>query len=503
MTDCGADTPADTPFLGVAACGCQAATRSSAADGPLSAQVDAATGPEEAASHTTEQFELAERYNARGRGRRLLLKGACIVTLDRAVGDFACADILVEDDRIVAVGPDIDADALVVEAAGKIVFPGFVDTHRHCWQSLFRRFAPNILWQDYRKSSDRFANVYRPSDVYLGGLLSALGALHSGVTTMLDWSHISNTPEHSDAAIAGLRACGIRGIYGYGQARSGWLASQYPHDITRIRKQHFSSDDQLVKLCLAADIERHQHWHLARELDLPITAHAARHPELIHEIHRKGLMGPDVTYIHCTALDDIAWRHIADSGGSISLAVMSVAQLGVAGGVPPIQKALDLGIRPSLSIDVEVSLPGDMFSQMRVVLSLQRSGANDRRMRGEPAAPPLLTARDVLEFATVEGARTLGMLDRIGTLSPGKQADFVVLDAEDFNTMPLNNAVGTIVSGADAGNVEGVVVAGTIRKWDRRLVGVDKRALLKRVTAARTWLAEQAGLPIDLLGDGG
>lgn len=389
-----------------------------------------------------------------------------------------------------------------MEAAGKIVFPGFIDTHRHCWQNLFRRFAPNILWQRYRESSDDFANVYRPDDVYLGGLVSALGALHSGFTTMLDWSHISNTPEHSNAAIAGLKASGIRGIYGYGQARSGWPASQYPHDISRIRKEHFSSDDQLVTLCLAADIERNRHWHLARELGIRVTAHAARHPELIHEIHRKGLMGPDVTYIHCTALDDAAWRHIVDSGGSISLAVMSVAQLGVAGGVPPIQKALDLGIRPSLSTDVEVSLPGDMFSQMRVALSLQRSAANDRRMHGEADAPALLMARDVLEFATVEGARALGMLDRIGTLSPGKQADFVMLDAEDYNTMPLNNAVGTIVSGADAGNVEAVVVAGAIRKWDRRLVGVDKRALLERVTAARTWLAEQAGYPIDLLGDG-
>lgn len=446
--------------------------------------------------------DFAIKYNAAPRGRRLVIENACIVTLDPAVGDFLEADILIENDRIIAIGPDLRADAMRVAGRGKIVFPGFVDSHRHCWQNVMRRFAPNILWREYRASSNDFANIYRPEDVYLGGLVSALGALDAGVTTMLDWSHISNTPDHSDAAIAALRASGMRAVYAFGQARSGVETSQYPQDIRRIRAEQISGEDGLVTLCLAADIDRYRHWHLARELGLRISAHAARHPQLLHEIHDKGLMGSDVTYIHCTAIDDLAWRYIRDSGASISLAAMSVAQLGVAGGYPPIQKALDLGIRPSLSVDVEVALPGDFFSQMRVFLNLQRSAANDRRMSGDAQAPAVLGVRDVLEFATIEGARALGLFDRIGTLTPGKKADMVILDAEDFNTMPLNNAIGTIVSGADARNVETVLVDGNIRKWHRRLVGVDKAALSAKLVATRDRLVERSGYSLDPLGLG-
>lgn len=422
--------------------------------------------------------------------------------MDEGVGDLPAGDILVEGARIAAIAPSIDADCEVIDASGMIACPGFIDTHRHCWQNVFRRFAPNILWQPYRATSNQAAAVYRPEDVAIGNLITCLGAIDSGVTTLLDWSHISNSPAHSDAAIEGLRHSGIRAVYGYGQSRCDHPDSQYPGDIVRLRRDVLGSDEALVTLCLAADIDRHQHWPIARELGLRITAHAARRPELMAEIHRQGLMGDDVTYIHCTALDDMAWRHIRDSGATLSLAVTSVAQLGVAGGVPPIQRALDLGLRPSLSVDVEVSLPGDMFTQMRAMLTLQRSAANERRMRGDGHDTPVLSVRDVLGFATVEGARALGMSGRIGTLAPGRQADLILIEADAINTLPLNNAVGTIVSGADARNVVAVMIAGRLAKWDGGLVDIDLAQLRERAQASRDWVAGQAGLDVPLFGDG-
>jgi len=446
--------------------------------------------------------EWVGQHNMGGEGRRLLIRGACIVTMDPAVPDLVSGDVLIEGSRIAAIAPTIDADCESVDARGMILCPGFIDTHRHCWQNVFRRFAPNILWLTYRATSDQAAIVYRPEDVLIGNLLTCLGAIDSGVTTLLDWSHISNSPDHSDAAIDGLRRSGIRAVYGYGQSRCNHPNSLYPDDIRRLRRDVLSSDDGLVTLCLAADIDRYQHWRIGRELGLRITAHAARRPELMAEIHRQGLMADDTTFIHCTDLDDLAWRHISDSGATLSLAVTSVAQLGVAGGLPPIQRALDLGIRPSLSIDVEVSLPGDMFTQMRAMLALQRSAANERRMRGDGKDVPCLSVRDVLGFSTVEGARALGMLHKTGTLAPGKQADLILIEADAINTLPLNNAIGTIVSGADGRNVTAVMIAGRWAKWAGALVDVDISHIRRLAEASRDWVVEQSGLESSLFGDG-
>lgn len=470
---------------------------SPAGNGRAHADIGAARAPVHGKS-----IDLVHALNGRGGERRFILRGACIVTLDPQVGDLATGDILIEGSRIAAIAPVVDADAEIVDAAGMIACPGFIDTHRHCWQNVFRRFAPNILWLEYRKTSDQAALAYRPDDVRVGNLISCLGAIDSGITTLLDWSHISNSPDHSDAAIEGLRQSGIRAVYGYGQSRCNHPDSRYPDDLNRLRRDVIPGDDDLVTLCLAADIDRYRHWPLARELGLRITAHAARRPELMADIRDRGLMGPDVTYIHCTDLDEPAWQAIADSGGTLSLAVVSVTQLGVAGGVPPIQRALDMGLRPSLSIDVEVALPGDMFTQMRTTLSLQRSAANERRMRGDGHDTRCLTVRDVLEFATVEGARALGHSRRTGTLTPGKQADLILIEAEAINTLPLNNAIGTIVSGADARNVAAVLIAGRFMKWDGRLLGVDLAEIRRQAASARDWIAERSGLEVSLFGDG-
>jgi 5-methylthioadenosine/S-adenosylhomocysteine deaminase len=434
--------------------------------------------------------------------RDLLIKGGCVLTLDRELGDFEQADVLVRGTKILAIEPHIDTDAEILDASGMIVMPGFIDTHRHCWGNLFRRFAPNATLSTYGEGVNAISNMMRPSDVYLANLITCLGAIDAGITTLLDWSHISNTPEHSDAAIEALMACGIRGVYGYGQSRSGFPGSKYPHDIRRIKKEFFSSDDQMVTLFLAADVDRCQHWAFARELGVRITSHVFRRPEYLDEAGRLGLLGPDITYVHCTAVSETGWKMIRDTGGTFSLASSSIAQLGVGAGIPPIQLALDHGIRPSLSVDVEVSLPGDLFTQMRVTLAFQRALANERRLRGDANAPALLQARDVLEFATVEGARANGLMQKVGTLTPGKEADILVLRANDINTLPLNNAVGTVVSGADARNIEAVFIAGRLMKWKSQLLGVDTKKIQQAAIEARDYIAAGCQRRVDVLASG-
>ena len=184
-------------------------------------------------------------------GRRKLIAGGWVLSMDPTIGDLRQGDVLVEDSRIVAIAPSIEAaDTERIAARGMIVLPGFVDTHRHTWQTCVRhRYAdidPQIYFAEMLGAKGA---AFRSEDVYAGTLLGALSALDSGTTTMLDWSHVQNTPEHTDAAIAALRDAGIRGVFAHGwplvEAASWMFDSQrrHPEDIRRLRKHFFSSDD--------------------------------------------------------------------------------------------------------------------------------------------------------------------------------------------------------------------------------------------------------------------
>src|SRR5688572_438136 len=289
-------------------------------------------------------------------GGRILLRGGCVLSLDPKVGDFAVGDVLIEGSRIAAVGPALNAPAAtVVDASNTIVMPGFIDTHRHMWQGAIRNSLPNGLIGDYSREVLGIRSLMRPEDVRIGDLVSALGAVNAGVTTVLDWSHIGNSPAHTDAAIDGLRASGVRAVYGFGAGVGP--AVRYPDDIRRLRKQHFSSADQLLTLALAGGMSAKE-WAVARDVGAPISVHAGGTLAGLEKA-----LGPDVTYIHCTTFTEGAWKLVAGSGGHVSIACPVEMQMGL--GVPPIQQSLDHGIRPSLSVDVETEMPGDMFTQMR------------------------------------------------------------------------------------------------------------------------------------------
>jgi 5-methylthioadenosine/S-adenosylhomocysteine deaminase len=432
-------------------------------------------------------------------GRPILIKGGCVVTLDRALGDFENADVLIEGKTITAVRPNISMpNAEVIDAARMIVMPGFVDTHRHMWQGILRNVLPDGSLEDYRDVVQRtFGAKYTPDDVYAGDLFSALGAIDSGVTCILDWSHIHNSPAHSDAAVKALFDSGVRAVfaYGNGQNETGryWeiATSKFPGDIARLRKQYFSSDDQLVTLYLAAPSGSPEQvlpaFKAARDVGARITIHAGVGPGgrsgLLEKFNAEKALAGDTTYVHCCTLNDTEWKLIRDTGGTVSIAAYVESLMGH--GIPPIQKAIDMGVRPSLSIDVETSVPNDFFAQMRTVFSLQKREVWERRHAGDKNPPKFLTVREVLEFATIEGARANGLDRKIGTLTPGKEADIILLSTDRLNVMPLNNAVGAVVANMGPQNVDTVLVAGKVMKRNGAMLGISYDRLTRLGDEAR------------------
>jgi 5-methylthioadenosine/S-adenosylhomocysteine deaminase len=430
-------------------------------------------------------------------GERMLLKGGVVLTMDAKLGDFDRADVLIEGSKIAAVGPDLQAaSATLIDASNRIVMPGFVDSHRHIWQGPIRNILPNgTLAQYFDAIGGTARSLYRPEDVYIGDLLSAWGAMNAGITTLLDWSHISNTPEHSDAAIKGLMESGIRGVYAHGFGAPG-PAMRHPDDIRRLRRQYFSSADQLVTLALATAFDP-AHWRLAREVGAPITVHANGTDELL-PLAEARLMGPDVTYIHCCRLSAKEWKLIADTGGTLSIAAPVEMEMGH--GIPAVQQALDHAIPLSLSNDVETSTTAEFFTQMRTVFLLQRMQLLARARAGEQNLPPLMNVKQVVEIATLGGARANQLENKVGSLTPGKEADIVMLATNRINVMPLNNAYAAIVHGMDTSNVDAVFVAGRVKKWKGELVGVKLDELQRTAERSRDHLVAQAKWPRTALG---
>ena len=429
------------------------------------------------------------------------------MTLDSSIGNFYEADVLIEGTKISAVGPNLSAaDADVIDASNTIVMPGFIDTHRHFWEGLLRNIGTDAPLEG---ENGYLANVlgvlapaYRPEDAYAGNYVALLGAIDAGITSLLDWSHIQASPEHTDAVVQSLRDSGLRAVFGYGFP---WWGEWNPnnHDwFLRAAKEHFSSKDQLLTLALAppgpefTPFEFAQaHWELARSADARISVHvgvgsAGQHGKLA-EMAQAGLLKEDTTYIHCTTLSDDEIRMIVDTGGTVSLA--SPVEMMMGHGMVPTQKFLDRGLKPSLSIDVETNVPNDMFTQMRSVIALQHALIFDQKLAGKMMLPDLITTRDVLEYATIEGARANGLEDVTGSLTPGKEADVIMLRTDKVNIMPINDPIGAVVWGMDTSNVDSVFVAGKALKRDGELVGVDLDRVKDLVFASRDHVIKESG----------
>jgi cytosine/adenosine deaminase-related metal-dependent hydrolase len=431
--------------------------------------------------------------------RRTLLKGGYVATLDRTTGDIAGGDVLIDGPTIVAIGRDLPAgDAEVIDASNMVVMPGFIDTHRHTWQTALRGYVSAGNY--FQIVLTQMGPLFRPEDVYIGNLLGAVGALDSGVTTMLDWSHIMNSPAHADAAIQALKESGIRSVFAHGVAQVGRSAGatgqpnsqQHSADIRRLQSQYFNTDDQLMTLALAfggvefSSLEETvKDVRLAREMGIRATTHVGVIPNVqaITKMRDAGILGPDITYVHASRCTDAEIKMIADSGGGISSSALNER-------LPGLQQWLKYGLRPSLSLDTEVAAPADLFVQMRALYWHERNWV---AASGERAQ---VKTRDLLEFATIEGARQTGLDRKVGTLAVGKRADIVMLKRNDVRLLPTTgDPLVRVVLMGEASHVQWVFVDGQVRKRAGQLVGVNLDRLNQLALASQQRLIREAALP--------
>lgn len=462
-------------------------------------------------------LDLLAAVRDRPKARALLLTGGVVLSMDPELGDLAPGDVLILDDRIVAFGADLserpDArDAVVVNCAGMILAPGFQDTHRHAWQGQLRRYLPDADLNGYILNMHaKMAHHYRPEDIYAGNVVAAVGAIDAGITTVLDFSHNSRSAAHTDSAIQAWVDTGIRAVHASCAPLDGAWDEQWPADLRRLRGELPGSSRVTLRMGLVGKVVPEfpdlvalnaDNLLFARDLGLEISVDGIFTDYVaaqVVDLGKAGLLGPDITYIHCTDISNDAWRVIADTGGQVSLAPTSDAQVGMVSGVPPVQKAIDFGTAPSIGVDVECCLSSDMFSNMRALLTVQRMNVYTRRHAGEQNVPALLTDREVLTFATVNGARANGFAGQIGTLAPGMKADLIAVNANDVNLFPLNNAVGSVVQGADPRNIEFVLIDGKPVKWQGKVLSFDVDNARELAERSRDYVFAAGGVPVDPL----
>ncbi|MEV1166856.1 amidohydrolase family protein [Nonomuraea sp. NPDC049784] len=409
----------------------------------------------------------------------ILIKNGVVVDTEPEPVVLGRVDVRIEHGAIAEVGPGLPEvpGTEVIDATGRIVLPGFVDTHRHTWQAGIRAVAPDIAFDGYlRRVLTELAPRYRPQDVYAGNLAGALECLDAGITTLLDWSHIQFSPGHTEAVVRALHESGIRAVFGY-------CHGGQPGELTReTRRVHdlLSSASGLVTMAVAAlgpeiagEERALEEWRVAAELGLPVTAHLGGHgPESAAQglafLESNGLLATPTTFVHALHYSDEEFKRIAAAGGTASLAPVDEMNLGL--GYPAAGRARAAGIPTGLGADTVVCAPGDMFSLMRTVHLLER---------GRPGGAGMsFTTRDALRMATIEGAEVLGLADVVGSLRPGKQADLMLLRTDTLGMAAAHDPIGAVVLNADTSSVDTVLVAGRVVKRGGQLLQHDVAAVL-------------------------
>ncbi len=426
--------------------------------------------------------------------RRLLVQNATVITMDRQQGDLRPGDVLIEGDRVAAVGSRIHApDAEIFDGRAFILIPGLINAHMHTWQTGLRAISANwTLLEYFRWVHAGLATRFKTEDIRIGTLAGALNQMNCGTTTLVDWCHNNPTPAHTDAGIEGLRESGIRGAFFHGSPKPDPKPgephfSEIPHprgEVERLMRGPFASRDQLLTLGLAIlgphystlDVSLHD-FRLARELGLVASMHQgggpAKTPGGWDVLEREGLVGDYVNIVHGNDLSDDRLARFVKLGVTFSVAPEN--EMAQGHGHPITGRLRKLGAAPSLGVDLESVISGDMLTVARMALEHQRAldNAECRVATGGIPATATITVREALSWITVEGARMLGMQDRLGSISPGKQADLVFIRADALNLWPVHDPVATVVMQANLANIDSVMIAGEWRKRDGKLLFAD------------------------------
>jgi 5-methylthioadenosine/S-adenosylhomocysteine deaminase len=436
---------------------------------------------------------------------RIVLKGGTVITMEPQIADLPRGDVLIEDDRIAAVAAclPVPDGAEVIDAADMIVLPGLINAHLHTWQSALRGVAADWTVAQYMQAMHRgLATHFRPDDIYIANLMGALNQINSGTTTLVDWCHNNPTPAHTDAAIQGLEDAGIRAVFLHGSPKPDPKPGQkhfseipMPRaEVERLRNGRFGSDGGLVTFGLAIlgpyystyEVTR-EDVKLARELDLIASMHVGGGVSMtahgFERLAEEGLIGGKLHVVHGNDIPPAVVRLVAERGGMFTVTAEIELQMGYGDPLTGLLHALDSPV--TIGSDVEPAARGDMFTAMRVTLQHERNRnimETLGRTGSRPATMPI-TCRQALEWTTVNGAKLTGLDRRVGSLTPGKQADVILLRVGDLNMFPVRDPVGSVVMQGGVANVDTVLIAGRVMKRNGRLLHADiaqKKAALAR-----------------------
>ncbi|KAJ5950266.1 uncharacterized protein N7479_008679 [Penicillium vulpinum] len=451
------------------------------------------------------------------------IKGGTVISMEAPDGKplYNC-DILIENDRIKAIGQDLslptESNLSTIDAKNCIITPGFVDGHHHMWQHLLRGIT--VDWSLFGYACHLrsvYGSLYTPDDVYFANYAAALSLINNGVTTVLDHCHVLNSPAHADAAVKGLKDAAIRGTFCYGfyqnpkepgdfesNATDTFDQAARVDDALRVRQQYFPINDpqsSLLTFGIALNDPPTQSQEdnigeldLARKLKARLTTvHASvaspgvPKPEVVQNYADAKLMGPDLVFSHGGWMTDGELAAVQTSGAGIVGTPDTELQMGM--GYPVVWKAADLGCRTCLGLDITSNQGNDFMAQMRLALQTQRARDCDHRTVQRDVRRK---AVDVLRMATLGGAEVMNTESLTGSIVPGKKADLVIFRCDDIDTVPVVDPVATVVFHASPKNIDTVIIDGKIVKQDGQLVGVDWEFLQDQIICRSQRLTGQA-----------
>ncbi len=419
-----------------------------------------------------------------------LLCGARVITMSSRWPEPERLSILVEDDRIAAVCARLSAPgASVVDLTGRVVIPGLVNAHLHTWQTALRSLGADWALGEYlTRIHDVTARRFSPDDVHIGTLAGALSQINSGTTTLGDWSNNVPTPTHTDAAVDALGRSGIRAVYLHGGPRRAPDLAHGLGEVDRLLARGASATPLLtVGLAITGPQASTPEVALAdfragEERGIVVSMHQSggEPAPAWSAVRAAGLFGPRTNIVHGAGLTDDWISSLVDA--AVSFTATPENELNQGHGTPITGRLLRHGAAPSLGTDVETVVAGDLLTAARFALAHQRNLDHERRRQttGEPARTNTITSRQALAWATIEGARALGLTDQVGRIEPGMQADLVAIDTRSLNLSPSHDAIATALR-ATPGEIEAVMIAGRWRKRDHRLVDIDLDTITSRL----------------------
>ncbi|MBR0873235.1 amidohydrolase family protein [Bradyrhizobium tropiciagri] len=432
-----------------------------------------------------------------------LIKGGSIITVDPELGTLPKADLLVKGGAIVAVGDGLSAESCeVIDASDMIVMPGMVDTHYHMWSTVGRNFLCDDGFE-YYQAKWATASHYSPDDFYNSVSMGLAELAYNGVTTVNNWSHNNRSPAHVDAELGAHQASLIRARYSIGHVDQ--LATDVANefeDLDRVRREWFDGParfDGLVHLgvnlrgMLQSDPDVfHAEMDQILKTGLPISVHASQgkpNTDDAEDYERRGYLGPNFLFCHYIAATDSDRSVLARTRTPLSFATHSELRLGDYGDPrAALLKAIAAGVLVTLSSDASSLAPPNMFENMRLTWNMTIPWKESETEHFKP-----IGFYDVIRMATINGAIALGLGDVIGSITPGKRADIILVRANDLNIAPRGNIETAIVQSAMPANVDTVLVDGRIIKRHGKLTAFDTSRIVARAEHSALRIRQAAG----------